>query len=344
MSSIAIHTNGLTRRFGALAAVSDLELSVPQGAVYGFLGPNGAGKTTTIRMLLGLIRPTAGEVRLFDAPLAAGRGAALRRVGALVETPSLYPHLTGRENLEITRCLLRVSRQRVERSLAMVGMEQDADRRVEEYSQGMKQRLGLALALLGEADLLILDEPTNGLDPAGIHEMRELMRRLPTEYGMTVFLSSHLLNEVEQVATHIGIIQQGRLLFQGPLRDLQGRLHEHVSLGVAGRGDECRALAERVLSAAGWRVLPNNNGHITVAANGAADAALMNAQLLQAGFNVYHLSLEQPSLEDIFLKLTSGPEAGSFGLTRSVVRPGQGARPQDDRGEAWERSGRDPSA
>jgi lantibiotic transport system ATP-binding protein len=312
MSSTAIHTAGLTRRFGALTAVSGLELSVPQGAVYGFLGPNGAGKTTTIRMLLGLIRPDAGEVRLFDAPLSAHRGAALGRVGALVETPSLYPHLTGHENLEITRCLLRVSRQRVERSLAIVGLEKDANRRVGEYSQGMKQRLGLALALLGEVDLLILDEPTNGLDPAGIHEMRELVRRLPAEYGMTVFLSSHLLNEIEQVATHIGIVHQGRLLFQGPLCDLQGRLHEHVSLGVGerpepGHDGAGRAQAERVLTAAGWQVLPNSNGHITVAANGASDAALMNTQLVAAGFNVYHLSLEQPSLEDIFLKLTREP-------------------------------------
>jgi len=162
-----IETCGLTRRFGALTAVSNLNLEVPAGSIYGFLGPNGAGKTTTIRMLLGLIRPDAGLVRLFGRPLAS-RYPILRRVGAFVETPSIYPHLTGRENLEITRCLLRVPVGRLDQALAIVGLESAADRRARDYSQGMLQRLGLALALLGEVDLLILDEPTNGLDPAGI--------------------------------------------------------------------------------------------------------------------------------------------------------------------------------
>ena len=304
MSPSAIRTTGLTRRFGTLTAVSGLDLDVPLGAVYGFLGPNGAGKTTTIRLLLGLIRPDAGEVRLFETPLAGRRCEALRRAGSLVEAPSIYPHLTGRENLEVSRRLLRVTRQRVERALAIVGLEEAAGRRAGDYSQGMRQRLGLALALLGEAELIILDEPTNGLDPAGIHEMRALIRRLVDEGGMTVFLSSHLLAEVEQVATHIGIIHKGRMLFQGRLIELQARLHEHVSLGVTGREQ-----AERILTSNGWRILPNSNGHISVAANGASDCALINGQLVAAGVNVFHVSLEQPSLEDIFLKLTEADPA-----------------------------------
>ena len=206
MTELAITTFRLTRRFGDLTAVADLDLQVPGGSVYGFLGPNGAGKTTTIRLLLGLIRPNAGEVRLFGQSLRDGRMTLLRRVGALVETPSLYPHLTGRENLEVTRRLLDARQEQINRALAIVKLEQDAHRRVAHYSSGMRQRLGLALALLGEPELLILDEPTNGLDPAGIREMRDLICRLPEEHGVTVFLSSHLLNEVEQVATHIGII------------------------------------------------------------------------------------------------------------------------------------------
>src|SRR5262245_53764669 len=223
MHKHAIETDGLTRRFGSQLAVENLNLTAPEAGVYGFLGPNGAGKTTTIRMLLGLIRPDAGEVRLFGAPLAADRRSLMRLVGALVETPSLYPHLTGRENMEITRRLLNAPGKSIDNALEVVKLAQDANRRVREYSLGMRQRLGLALALLNKPKLLILDEPTNGLDPAGIHEMRDLIRRLPEEFGATVFLSSHLLSEVEQLATHIGIIHEGSLLFQGTLAELQAQ-------------------------------------------------------------------------------------------------------------------------
>src|SRR6185503_17544218 len=227
-----IETRGLSRRFGAQVAVDDLNLLVPAAGVYGFLGPNGAGKTTAIRMLLGLIRPDAGEVRLFGQPLMGNHRALMSRVGALVEAPSLYPHLTGRENLEVTRRLLGSPRALIDVALETVRMTRDANRRVREYSLGMKQRLGLALALLNKPQLLILDEPTNGLDPAGIHEMRDLIRRLPAEFGATIFLSSHLLSEVEQIAGHIGIIHQGRLLFQGALDELQAQQRERLIVGV----------------------------------------------------------------------------------------------------------------
>jgi ABC-type multidrug transport system ATPase subunit len=295
----AITTSGLTRRFGDLTAVDCIDLQVPKSSVYGFLGPNGAGKTTTIRLLLGLIRPHAGDVQLFGQSLRNGRIELLSRVGALVETPSLYPHLTGRENLEVTRRLIGGSRSQIERALAIVKLEQDARRRVGHYSSGMRQRLGLALALLGEPELLILDEPTNGLDPAGIREIRDLICRLPEEHGVTVFLSSHLLSEVEQVATHIGIIHEGQMLFQGTPDELQAQLADHVNLEVDQPED-----ALRLLSQAGWTAQRNGNHRLLVEVNGHSDVAMINAQLVRAGVNVFHLNLEQPSLEDIFLKLT----------------------------------------
>lgn len=303
MPEFAITTSSLTRRFGDLTAVADLDLQVPQGSVYGFLGPNGAGKTTTIRLLLGLIRPHAGDVQLFDQSLRNGRIELLSRVGALVETPSLYPHLTGRENLEVTRRLIGGDRNKIERALVIVKLEQDAHRRVGHYSSGMRQRLGLALALLGEPELLILDEPTNGLDPAGIREMRDLICRLPEEQGVTVFLSSHLLGEVEQVATHIGIIHQGQMLFQGTPGELQAQLADHVAIEV----DQPDA-ALRLLSQAGWTARRNGNHRLVVKVNGQSDVAMINAQLVRGGLNVFHLNLKQPSLEDIFLKLTGGQD------------------------------------
>jgi ABC-2 type transport system ATP-binding protein len=295
----------LTRRFGRLTAVDRLELQVPRGSVYGFLGPNGAGKTTTIRMLLGLIRPDGGEVNLFGRPLQKGRLDLLRQVGALVESPSLYPNLTGRENLEVTRWLIGGRREQIERVLGIVRLEGAAGRRVRGYSHGMRQRLGLALVLLNEPELLILDEPTNGLDPSGIQEMRELICSLPDEYNATVFLSSHLLAEVEQVATHIGIIQEGRLRFQGTLDDLHAQMERQLVLGV-----DQPEKAEVLLQQSGWTAHRNGGHRIRVAANGRSDAAMINAQLVGQGVNVYHLRLEQPTLEDIFMTVTNDKEGG----------------------------------
>jgi len=299
MADFVITTSGLTRCFGKITAVDGVDLAVERGSVYGFLGPNGAGKTTTIRMLLGLIRPDEGAVRLFGKPLRNGRIALLKRVGALVESPSLYPHLTGRENLEVTRRLIGGRREWIEQALGVVRLQDVADRLVRGYSTGMKQRLGLALALLNEPELLILDEPTNGLDPAGIHEMRDLIGRLPKERGITVFLSSHLLAEVEQVATHIGIIHQGRLLFQGQLSELHAQMEGQIVLGVDRPERARQALAQE-----GWTVRGNGGRRLTVNANGQSDAAMINAHLVRDGVNVYHLSIEQPTLEDMFLTMT----------------------------------------
>jgi len=300
MGECLIETRGLTRRFGARVAVDNLNLSVPAADVYGFLGPNRAGKTTAIRMLLGLIRPHAGEVHLFGAPVAGNRASLMRRVGALVESPSLYPHLTGRENLEVTRRLLGAPHNLIDVALDIVRLTQDANRRVREYSLGMRQRLGLALALLNKPELLILDEPTNGLDPAGIHEMRDLIRRLPDEFGVTVFLSSHLLSEVEQIASHIGIIHEGKLLFQGPLTELQTKQHTQLVVGVKQRDEAVDCLVN-----AGWAVNRSVDSMISVSAKTSTDAARINKLLVDHRLDVFHVALTQPSLEDIFLTLTT---------------------------------------
>ena len=296
-----IETRGLTRRFGSQRAVDDLNLLVPAAGVYGFLGPNGAGKTTAIRMLLGLIRPNKGEVRLFGQPLNGNHRSLMGRVGALVESPSLYPHLTGRENLEVTRRLLGSDRNLIELALATVKLTKDADRRVREYSLGMRQRLGLALALLNNPDLLILDEPTNGLDPAGIHEMRDLIRRLPDEFGVTVFLSSHLLGEVEQIATHIGIIHEGSLLFQGTLVELQSKQQTQLTVGVK----QLDAATDFLVNT-GWSVQRCVDDLLSVSTKAPDDAVRINKLLVDRGLDVFHLAVSQRSLEDIFLSLTNG--------------------------------------
>jgi ABC-2 type transport system ATP-binding protein len=313
---LIIETSHLTRRFKHMVAVNHLDLKVPAGSVYGFLGPNGAGKTTTIRMLLGLIRPNGGEVRLFRAPFTSSRQEILSRVGALVEMPSLYPHLTGLENLEVTRRILNTPVEALPRTLAMVGLDKDANRLVRTYSLGMRQRLGLAMALFHQPSLLILDEPTNGLDPAGIHEMRELIRRLPQEYGITVFLSSHLLSEVEQMATHIGIINQGMLAFQGRLEDLQAQRAPMLMLGV-----DRPQIALDLLKQEGWNARARDDAQILVQVNGNSDVAMINALLVNHKLNVFSLRVDQLSLEDIFLRLTRAEENDAHPYRKNGLNP-----------------------
>jgi ABC-2 type transport system ATP-binding protein len=298
MTDLIIQTSGLTRQFKAFTAVNDLSLQVPQESVYGFLGPNGAGKTTTIRMLLGLIKPTAGDIHIFGAKLSDQRSTILEQVGALVETPTLYPHLSARENLEVSRRLLNAKKKHIDRVLRIVRLLDAADRPVQQYSLGMRQRLGIAMAMLNEPRLLILDEPTNGLDPAGIHEIRDLIRQMPTDHGITVFLSSHLLSEMELTATHLGIVAHGKLLFEGTLAELQAQSENELILGVQ-RPEE----AIQVLSQAGWSTV-RENGHVRVKAQTNRDVALINRALVAKGLEVYQLQLQQPNLEAMFLEIT----------------------------------------
>jgi ABC-2 type transport system ATP-binding protein len=300
VSDLAIETAGLTRHFGDVRAVDDLDLRVPRG-----------GKTTTIRLLLGLTRPDRGAILLLGEPLApATRRALLRRIGALVEAPSLYPHLTGHENLRVTQGLLALPQSSIDRVLRIVRLEQDAHRLVDTYSQGMRQRLALALALLAEPELLVLDEPTNGLDPAGIHEVRDLIRGFPAAHGITVFLFSHLLAEVEQLASHVGIIGRGRLLFDGTLADLRSRQRPRLVVEV-----DRPSVASSVLRRAGVTVERVDEladaPSLTVDLPERSDVARAVAALVGAGLDLYQVRTVRPSLEDLFLDLTSGMTLGS---------------------------------
>src|SRR5436305_4364899 len=246
----AIATHGLSKHFGQRKAVDGLTVSIPAGTIAGFVGPNGAGKTTTIRLLLGLVRPSAGGATILGQPLANPR-SYLPRVGALFEAPAFYPSLSGRTNLEVLAHLAGSSHARVDQMLELVELSDRARDRVGSYSLGMKQRLGVAMALLPDPDLLILDEPANGLDPIGIIQIRDLLRRL-REQGKTIFISSHLLGELEQVADWLVMLDQGKALFSGPARELLDRRGELVVEAEATQLD----MVARIASAAGYPVTP----------------------------------------------------------------------------------------
>ena len=232
-----IETTGLCKAYGAHFAVDHVELAVPEGSVYGFIGPNGAGKSTTMKLILGLAHPSAGQVQVLGQTMTPqNRLAILRQTGSLIESPSCYGHLTGQENLEVVADLKGVPRRDIGRVLDIVRLTKDRGRKVGQYSLGMKQRLGIAQALLGSPRVLVLDEPTNGLDPAGIQEMRELIADMPRRCGATVLISSHLLSELEQIIDQVGIINKGRLLFQGPLEQLQRHSRGDTVLRVLGPG------------------------------------------------------------------------------------------------------------
>ena len=237
MSTYVIETSNLTKKFGKFLAVNSIDLQVPKGGIYGFLGPNGAGKSTTIRMLLGLMKETQGQVKVFGKSIKEDRLAILKRVGSMVETPSYYGHLTAYENLEVSRKILGVEKKEINRVLEIVKLMDVQHKAVKKFSLGMKQRLGIAQALLGNPELLILDEPTNGLDPSGIIEMRELIKSFPEKYGITVLISSHILSEIELIATHVGIINKGKLLFQGTMDDLRAKQKAEIQLEVEPRAD-----------------------------------------------------------------------------------------------------------
>lgn len=277
-----------------------MELHVPQGCVYGFIGPNGAGKSTTMKMLLGLIHPTAGRVRLLGQELTEkSRLPLLRQTGSLIESPAGYLHLTAQENLEIVADLKGVPHKDIGRVLDIVHLTQDRNRRVGQYSLGMKQRLGIAMALLGSPKLLILDEPTNGLDPAGIQEMRALIRNMPAATGATVLISSHLLGEMEQMVEQVGIIDHGHILFEGPLTELQRHSRGNVTLRLLDP-----AKAAPILRANG---LTAHSDSCVVTLPPLQDALLADLvqKLAACGAGVVELTPHTKTLEEIFLSLTS---------------------------------------
>jgi len=298
--TVVIQTNDLTRHFRDVTAVDRISLRVPHGSIYGFLGPNGAGKTTTIRLLLRLIRPDEGTVSVFGLSLPPQRRVILRKVGAFVELPSLYPHLTGYENLDITRRLLRVDRQKISEVLQTVRLEQDAKRLVRGYSLGMRQRLALALALLGDPELLILDEPTNGLDPAGIQEIRALIRHLAADRGITVFMSSHLLNEVEQIATHVGIVLKGKLIFEGTLDQVRKTSGTFIQIKTDRAEDGLRLLRDR-----GFAVQRFSADELRINNDSQIKPATITKLLVENQMEVSQINMINPSLEEIFMQLTS---------------------------------------
>ena len=300
----AIETNGLTRRFGRHLAVDAVSMTVPERAVYGFLGRNGAGKTTTLKMLLGLLKPTGGSARICGIEVARDRIGAARQVGALLEAHGFYGNLTGRENLDLTRVLLGLPPTEIDRVLEIVDMTANADKRVSDFSLGMRQRLGLARAMLGAPPVLILDEPTNGLDPDGIADMRRFLRSLPERTGATVLLSSHLLGEIEQTATHIGIVHEGRLVLEGELARLKADLAPEIGLRV---GDAARAA--RVLNDHDLTLSEDADGMIVRLRSGAdhdATTAAVNRALVEAGVEVFAIGPRARSLEGIYRSVSDG--------------------------------------
>ena len=294
-----VETHDLCKQYGNALRVAHLDLDVPEGCIYGFLGPNGAGKSTTLKMLLGLVRPTAGSIQVLGRRVeSANRLAILRQVGSLIESPSYYGHLTGEENLRIVQTLRNVPEKNIREVLQIVRLDGQRGKKVAHYSLGMKQRLGLAAALLGYPRLLILDEPTNGLDPAGIQEMRELIQSLPGRFGMTVVVSSHLLSEIDQIADTVGIIREGELVFQDTLAALHGRSRHHLALRTTNNAVARNLLAQQDVACteeAGYLILPILSDEL---------AAQLTQFLARQRLGIVRLEERQKSLEDIFLELT----------------------------------------
>ncbi len=301
----AIETSGLTKRFGGRLAVDDVELRVPRGSAFGYLGPNGAGKTTLIRMLLGLTGTTAGTMSMLGLPLPDERRHALARVGAIVEEPRFHGYLSGRENLEIVAAAReREAHARIDGALSRVGLADRAGERVKRYSQGMRQRLGVARALLADPELLILDEPTNGLDPAGIHEFRTMIRGFVAE-GRTVLLSSHLLDEVERICDHVAIVDRGRVVTQGTIAELARDGEEAIVIATS---DDREALA--IVSchrAVGTIDLADAGIRITLLPDVDGDAAAddIGRRLVEGGVAIRRFERARATLEERFLEVTS---------------------------------------
>lgn len=300
MSDLAIQTCNLTYSFGHQKVVDNLSLQVEKGSVYGFLGPNGAGKTTTIKILLNLLKSPTDTVFIFGKEINENRIESLKKIGSLVEQPAIYAHLTGTENL-VNRCiLLGLPRSKAAQMLELVGLSTAANKKSGKYSLGMKQRLGIALALLSDAELLLLDEPTNGLDPNGIIEMRNLLSELAVKHHKTILVSSHLLNEIEKIATHVGILNKGKLLFQGTVDELQAFNTPVVAIEV-----DQTTQAAHLLTSQGYEVSNPAENTIQIPFVSKAETGKINTMLIQNGFIVYSIHFVKKDLERLFLDITN---------------------------------------
>lgn len=294
-----IETKGLSKQYGNVLRVKDVDLMVPEGAIYGFLGPNGAGKSTTLKMILGLAKPTAGEITVFGKKVnSKNRLENLKEVGSLIESPSYYGHLTGAENLQIFQTLRGVPKQNINEVLKIVRLDKQKDKKVSQYSLGMKQRLGFASALLGYPKLLILDEPTNGLDPAGIQEMRELIQLLPKKFGMTIVVSSHLLSEIDQLATQVGIIREGELVYQDSLAQLHQYSRKHLAVRTTNNERTQLFLSQNRIT---WET---QDEYLIIPQLKDTAIVELNRALIENDIGVVRIEERKKSLEDIFLELT----------------------------------------
>lgn len=299
-----VETKGLSKSYGDKQVVRNVDLKVPKGCVYGFMGPNGAGKSTTLKMLLGLVKSGSGEARIAGKEMnPKNRLEILKETGSLIESPSYYGHLTGRENLEIVRTLKGAPEKEIDQVLKLVRMERQQNKKAREYSLGMKQRLGLAAALIGRPELLILDEPTNGLDPAGIQEIRELICELPKRMGITVLVSSHLLSEMDQMADYVGIINHGQLIFQDKLDVLHEHSKSKLLLQVMNR-----TVTLKILESRGVEGRVTEEGILIPGFSDDRTADLVSA-LAAGGAGLFRVEERQKSLEDIFLSLTGRRES-----------------------------------
>lgn len=295
MNTPIVSVNHLSYRFGDQLILNDISLDIAAGSVFGFLGPNGAGKTTTLRLLLGLLKTGDSSIRLFDSDINTNRVSILKRVGALIEQPSLYMHLSGRENLEIFRLAYDCPKSRIDEVLAMVDLRDAGNKKAKSYSLGMKQRLAIAIAMLHNPDLLILDEPTNGLDPNGIIAMRELIRSLHTVHGKTIIISSHLLSEVEKMATDVGIIHKGKMLFCGGLQELQEIQSNKTTIEI-----EVDNVAKAAALLSDRFAVTHVNGSIWVEYESPLVTAQLNTLLVANNIAVYKLCPVKSDLENLF--------------------------------------------
>jgi len=296
---MVIDTQGLSFHFGSQQVVKSLSLKVPEGSIYGFLGPNGAGKTTTIKLLLNLLKTDEGSIRVFDKDLQSNRISILSQIGSLIEQPAIYLHLTGKENLMNRALLLEVPESRVDEMLDLVHLKDAANKKAGKYSLGMKQRLGIALALLPDPKLLILDEPTNGLDPNGIIEIRELLIKLVSKHNKTVFVSSHLLAEVERMATHVGIIDHGELLFQGSIKDLEAISQPRVQIEVNNTVDVANFLKKQ-----GFTVTDVSEDNLSIPFTSKTQMGEINTLLNRNNYEVFSIHKVHKDLEKLFLDIT----------------------------------------